>query len=144
MPKAPPPSAPGRVLALQDNVYRRRIYAFMGTRAELKDHLRVTWPGEKVRKKLCPDALGQMFHFKHAFVDGVKTRVYYIWSVKFDDSVEDTGTLAHEAFHVAAQILNDLGVDTSDADGSESLAYYFESIFRQTLSFAREHHTGRG
>lgn len=112
---------------------------FIGSRSELKAHLKELWPGGKAVKAVASeDVLGQMFHFRWEFARGVKTRVYYIWSVKFDDSEEDIGTLAHEAFHVACEILNDLGVDTSDSDGSESIAYYFESIFMQSLAFARK------
>ncbi len=137
--KSTPKPASGTYTVIEDNVYRRRIYMFIGSRSELKAHLKELWPGGKAVKAVASeDVLGQMFHFRWEFARGVKTRVYYIWSVKFDDSEEDIGTLAHEAFHVACEILNDLGVDTSDSDGSESIAYYFESIFMQSLAFARK------
>lgn len=124
---------------VQDTIFRRRINAFIGTRDELLTHLRTQW-NHNGKKEIGTDSLGQMFRFRYEFVNGVKTWVYYIWSAKFTDSVEDIGTLAHESFHVASLILEDLGVETSETGGSESIAYYFESIFTQTLTFARRTH----
>jgi len=122
---------------VQDSVYRRRIFLFVGTRDDFVKHLMETW-GATATKKIPKDARGMMHWFfvksKHP---GVKTRVYYLWSVEFNNTSDDCGTLAHEAFHIATTVMEDLGVDTSDVEGSESVAYYMETIFVQCLTHLR-------
>lgn len=122
---------------VKDTVFRRRIFLFVGTREEFVKHLIETW-GRECAKKIPKDARGMMHWFsvksKHP---GVKTRVYYLWSVEFNNSPDDCGTLAHEAFHIATTVMEDLGVDTSDVEGSEGVAYYMESIFVQCLTHLR-------
>lgn len=121
------------ITQLADTVYGRKIFLFIGTRQEFVFHLSEVW-GKHASKGICKDACGQMHWFRvPSEYEGVKSRVYYLWSLRFNGSVKDIGTLAHEAFHVATTILCDLGVDTNDTDGSESVAYYMESIFTQSL-----------
>jgi len=115
-------------------VYNRQIHLFVGSRAELIAHLTEKW-GKHSAKRIAKDACGQMVWFKApSKYEGVKTRIYYLWTVQFNNTPNDIGTLAHEAFHIATTILCDLGVDTNDVDGSESVAYYMESIFVQSLT----------
>lgn len=119
---------------VKDTVFGRRIFLFVGTREAFVKHLTEAWAGQ-CKKKIPKDARGMMLWFfvKSKFA-GVKTRVYYLWSVEFNGTPDDIGTLAHEAFHIATTVLEDLGVDTSDVEGSESVAYYMESIFVQCLT----------
>lgn len=127
---------------VQDTVYKRRIFLFVGSRVAFEKHLTETW-GQKASKGLCKDACGQMwdFYVPSLVYEGVKARVYYLWCARFNGTPEDIGTLAHEAFHIATTILEDLGVDTGDKEGSESVAYYMESIFVQCLTHLQENQT---
>lgn len=122
---------------LVDTVYSRQIHLFVGTRQEFLTHLEEKW-GKHATKGICKDACGQMHWFKApSKYEGVKSRIYYLWSVQFNNTPNDIGTLAHEAFHIATTILCDLGVDTTAVDGSESVAYYMESIFTQSLTLLK-------
>lgn len=122
---------------VQDTVFKRRIFLFVGTREVFVKHLTEAWGGQ-CKKKVPKDARGMMLWFpvKSTFT-GVKTRVYYLWSCQFDNTTDDIGTLAHEAFHIATTVMEDLGVDTSDVEGSEGVAYYMETIFVQCLTHLR-------
>lgn len=122
------------------HLYGRRVYLFVGTRDELAAHLTEKW-GEKAVKGVPRDCVGLAHYFKVEAKDGtdgqyppgVRSRVYYIWIWRYRGNVEDLGILVHECFHTATAVLSDLGVDTDDADGSESLAYYLDWMFRQCL-----------
>lgn len=120
---------------VQDTVYKRRIFLFLGTRNDFVKHLTETW-GQKHAKGVLKDACGMMWNFyvPSTEYEGVKTQIYYLWAVRFNGTPSDIGTIAHESFHIATTILEDLGVDTTDKEGAESVAYYMETIFVQCLT----------
>ena len=127
----------GRHFRIKDDIYRRRVFVFVGSRKELVDHLTVTW-GRGAIRSLAKDAVGMAFHFKAPNPENhveaqQRSRVYYVWLSCFCGAVEDIGTLAHECFHAATMILDDLGVDTDESDGSEALAYYLDFLVRSAL-----------
>lgn len=119
---------------LQDTVYLRQIYLFVGPRQEFVAHLTATW-GKQAAKGVPKDAIGlsHNFYAPSERVPGMQSRVFYLWVWQFKGTPHDIGTIAHECFHIAVTILEDLGVDTSDREGSESIAYYLDSLVRQCL-----------
>lgn len=124
---------------LEDSVYQRKIFLFVGTRAEFVQHVKERW-NKNLAKEIGKDTVGQMGYFSipsEVYV-GVLSRVYYLWSLKFANTPRDIGTLAHESFHMASTILCDLGVTVTDPNGSEAVAYYMESVFQQCLCFLFE------
>ena len=125
---------------LQDSVYLRRIFLFLGNRTEFLAHLAEKW-GENAPKDLYQDAVGgaEYFQVPSSTHEGITARVYYLWTYTFNNTPRDIGTLAHESFHIAVTILKDLMVETNDGNqGSESVAYYMESILTQSLTLLLE------
>ena len=124
---------------ITDSVYGRRVFLFVGARDDFVQHLTEKW-GKKAARGIRKDAIGQLQYFDHPSEHyvGVQSRVYYFWLICFHNTPRDIGTLCHEAFHVATTILEDLGVDTTDAQGSEALAYYLNSFVEQSLVFLFE------
>ena len=58
---------------------------------------------------------------------------YVIWMPKFDFTIDEYVSLAHECIHTAAKILDDRGVTYYD-DAKEALTYTFDAIYRFFLN----------
>ncbi len=119
---------------IEDNIYNRKVWLIIADRKEFSAHMAgVT---KKKVYRVGKDQVGGMYSVKtQSEIDpSVMTRHWYIWLTRFDNKIYDIGSLVHECFHCATNILEDLGVDTSDAEGSESLAYYLDFLVRESLS----------
>lgn len=117
-----------------DTIFLRRVYFFVGNRKEFLAWLAASF-GKGATKDIPKDACGLSGYVMAPALHckGLKSRVCYIWLWCFCDNALDKGTLAHEAFHVATMIMEDLGVDTTDADGAEPVAYYTDALVRQFM-----------
>ena len=121
---------------LKDDVYRRRVILAVGSVKELKEMLTRSY-GKGAARGIPNDAGGMMHTFKWYSEDfpemGKKSKVFVIWLLRFTLTPLDISTLAHECFHCASAVLDELGVDTDDSEGSEALAYYLDSLVRRSL-----------
>lgn len=117
-----------------DTIFLRRVFYFVGNRNEFVAYMTKNY-GKRAVVGIPKDACGLSGFVKAPALhcQGLVTRVYYIWLWCFCDNPLDNGTLSHEAFHVATMIMEDLGVDTTDADGAEPVAYYTDALVRQFL-----------
>lgn len=60
-----------------------------------------------------------------------KSDIEYIWIEKFDWSIENQGTLAHEILHLTFSVMDSLGIKYQREVSEEAYTYYFEHIFKQ-------------
>lgn len=118
-----------------DTVYHRRVYLFVGDRATFRAYIKENY-GEGAARNVYKDCLGLAFSVKSPSPDdpNVESQVYFVWLTKFDGSPRTVALLAHECYHTAVAVFDNLGVNQDD---EEAVAYYMDAMIEQFLTALR-------
>lgn len=105
---------------LDDPVYCRDVYLYVGSRRQLANFLRRRWRfgARHIPSKAVAATL---------FVPTPKAIVYVIWLESWRGDGESYGMLAHECYHVVVAAFDEMRVKLDE----EAVAYYLEFMVRQ-------------
>jgi hypothetical protein len=115
------------VCCLNDTIYQRDVYLFVGPRKEFREYLLNKW-GKSAAGKIPKRAQGAVFAITAPTkYPRVRTLIYFVWLISWSGEPSDYGCLAHECYHAVMSVLDELGVTPSE----EAIAYYLDSMVTQ-------------
>lgn len=118
-----------------DTVFHRRVYLYVADRATIVAYLRKNF-GEGAARGIAKDCLGLSFSVKSPHPDDptVESMAYFVWLTRWEDTPKHIALLAHECYHIACQVFDQLGVNLDD---EEAVAYYMDSMVEQFMTKLR-------
>lgn len=124
---------------LNDTVYRRRVYLFVGPRQEFREYLLKSY-GARIANRVPKHCIGLTLvsNVPHTDIPDTKTVIVHVWLAKWSASPRDWGTLAHECYHAVCAVFTDLGVEMAD---EEAVTYYLDSMVEQFSRALLAHYT---
>jgi hypothetical protein len=114
-----------------DTIYERKVTFLVCSGDEYQDYLHGLGLKHKLTKGACGETASHLLPSE--FYPGIKTKHFFVWMQQFNDDARDTGTLAHECFHVTQDVMQEVGVEYFLDDANEPYAYYTDSLVKQFL-----------
>lgn len=106
-----------------------------GTDKEVKDKIEKEYPGADLSN--CLDSSGYSVTL---LKDGLRKE--FLWVDRFDWSIKDQSSMAHEIFHLTSHVMSFAGCKFGD-DSEEAYAYYYSYMFRKIWEVLSKEHPKR-